>query len=374
MCRRQLAADLELELLSGDVAAADPEAERWRLFDTTAQALSHAPRGLVVVLDDVHAADDSSLALLVHLARHLSRRPAKLLLFATYRSTEHEVLGEHLAEVAREPAVEHLALAGLDLAAVGTWLAAVAGPVDRAGEIHAATGGNAFLVGELAREPPAQGPLVAPATVRGAIRRRIAGLSAPAGPVLDAAAILGPEFTVGVVAAIVGRPALACLDVLGEAEHAGLVEPAGSPGRYRFVHGLVPAAVEADLRSRGPQRAAPRRGRSDRALLRPRPRAAAGSAGPPLGDRGRGRRGRPHGRHLGAQGRRRGVAPHRLGGGRAPVPAGPGGGRRRARRRGARRACSARWPPRTWLRAGWTTPRRPAATRRTPRAASGGPT
>ena len=244
---RQLAADLELELLSGDVAAADPEAERWRLFDTTAQALSQAPRGLVVVLDDVHAADDSSLALLVHLARHLSRRPAKLLLFATYRSTEHEVLGEHLAEVAREPAVEHLALAGLDLAAVGTWLAAVAGPVDRAGEIHAATGGNAFLVGELAREPPAQGPLVAPATVRGAIRRRIAALSAPAGPVLDAAAILGPEFTVGVVAAIVGRPALACLDVLGEAEHAGLVEPAGPPGRYRFVHGLVPAAVEADL-------------------------------------------------------------------------------------------------------------------------------
>ena len=244
---RQLAEDLQLDVLLGDVDTADPEAERWRRFEATAQALSEAPRGLVVVLDDVHAADGSSLALLVHLARHLSRRPAKLLLFATYRSTEHDVLDELLAELAREPAVAHLSLAGLDRAAVSRWLVAVEGPVDRTGEIHAATGGNAFLVDELAREPLPEGPLVAPATVRSAIRRRIDRLGPEARPVLDVAAVLGGEFAAGVVAAIVERPALACLDVLGDAEQAALVEPAGPPGRYRFVHDLVRGAVEAEL-------------------------------------------------------------------------------------------------------------------------------
>jgi uncharacterized membrane protein YqaE (UPF0057 family) len=64
---------------------------------------------------------------------------------------------------------------------------------------------------------------------------------------LRAAAIVGREFSVALVAAVIGRPVLRCLVPLEEAVAAGLVEPAETPGRHRVVHALVRDAVEAGL-------------------------------------------------------------------------------------------------------------------------------
>ena len=49
------------------------------------------------------------------------------------------------------------------------------------------------------------------------------------------------------LAAVVGRPPLECLDLLGEAGRLGLVEPDGGPGRHRFVDATVHEAVLAVL-------------------------------------------------------------------------------------------------------------------------------
>jgi DNA-binding NarL/FixJ family response regulator len=60
---------------------------------------------------------------------------------------------------------------------------------------------------------------------------------------LSAAAVMGHRFDVDALAVVTGRPALACLDLLGEAAAAGVVEPDGGPDRYRFVDAAEGEAI-----------------------------------------------------------------------------------------------------------------------------------
>ena len=66
----------------------DPEGARFRLFDSTASFLRAASdaQPIVLVLDDLHAADTPSLLLLQFLARSL--REARIVLVGSYRDTE----------------------------------------------------------------------------------------------------------------------------------------------------------------------------------------------------------------------------------------------------------------------------------------------
>ena len=100
-----------------DVAAQ----ERFRRCEAVRDALhaAAAPAGLFVLLDDLHWADAGTLRLLVHVARAV---PDRLVLVATYRTTEHAteaVFGESLAALAVEPVVERIILTGLSEEEVG---------------------------------------------------------------------------------------------------------------------------------------------------------------------------------------------------------------------------------------------------------------
>src|SRR3712207_8811480 len=64
---------------------------------------------------------------------------------------------------------------------------------------------------------------------------------------LQAASIVGRDFSVAVVAPIVGIPVLGCLGWLDQATDAGFTERTSLSGEYRFVHDLVREAVEAGL-------------------------------------------------------------------------------------------------------------------------------
>jgi DNA-binding CsgD family transcriptional regulator/tetratricopeptide (TPR) repeat protein len=242
--------------------------QRWRLFDAAGRFLRGcaARAGLVVVLDDLHWADEPSLLLLEHLVHQLEAGDIRLLVLASYRDTEAgpgSALGDLLPSLGGGRASERLHLRGLDEDAVRSCLGAVSGrevPVATGRAVHELTGGNSFFVGELGRqllEDPgllAAGPgppwrVAVPQGVRAAIRRRLDRLPPPCRELLRAASVIGQQFPVGVLAAMVGAPAVVCLGVLDEAAAAGLVEPASPPGRYRFVHDLVCDAVEADLAS-----------------------------------------------------------------------------------------------------------------------------
>src|SRR5262249_35729322 len=71
-------------------AGSGPE-QRFRVFDAVTRLLRRLgePRGLLLVIDDLHWADRVSVLLLGHLARDLG--PSRLLVLVTYRDTESAV-------------------------------------------------------------------------------------------------------------------------------------------------------------------------------------------------------------------------------------------------------------------------------------------
>ncbi|HVN50206.1 MAG TPA: LuxR C-terminal-related transcriptional regulator, partial [Acidimicrobiales bacterium] len=202
----------------------------------------------LVVLDDLHRADEPSLVLLGHVARDL--HDSRTLVVATQRDVGHGASAARqtlLAGLVREPGTEVLVVPGLDPDSVGELLHAsgVDAPPTLARDVWQRTHGNAFLVCELARASASlDDPALVPGPVADVTRHRLASLSADAQDVLRAAAVLGPEFSVGVVAAMRDEPVLELLGPIDEATTAGFVVASARPGDYRFTHDLVRSAIE----------------------------------------------------------------------------------------------------------------------------------
>ena len=240
-------------------AGADPESERFARFETVAQTLiaTADQRSLVILLEDMHQADPASLRLLGHVAARVDASP--VLLVATHRSSaadQAEGFATVLDDLGRRSSTRRLELAGLDAGATGALLRAAgdtAALLDDAGKdvvarVYAVSGGNPLLVGELARHLGAGGDLeTVPRSVRDGVRVRLGRLSPWTAEVVRTAAVIGRTFPAGLVATATGRPAISCLEAIDDAVAAGLVEPTGRPGEFRFVHALVRDAVEATL-------------------------------------------------------------------------------------------------------------------------------
>lgn len=252
--------DVDLAGLAPDVFASDPvptgegsTEDRFRQFDAVGQLLGHvtARYPLVIVFDDAHWADQPSLLLLQHLARTL--RDERLLVMVNYRETE-PTQSSLVVGLLREPVTRQVHLRGLDAPAVRRQLAAVVGhDVDstQVEQVHAFTGGNPFFVAEVGRaladRLPGAAPVPVTASVRESINARLGRLSPESARLLRAGSIVGSEFSLGVVAAMIGLPVPSCLAPLDEAVTAGLVEAPSTAGNYRFAHALVRDAVEAGL-------------------------------------------------------------------------------------------------------------------------------
>src|SRR4051812_30180960 len=136
---------------------ADPEESRFRLLAATGGFLKRAAASqpLVLVVDDLHAADDASTAMLQFLAPALL--DASVLIVATYRDTEVGVdhrLSHALGELARRTDCVQLVLTGLsgdDTAHFVELSAGIAPMPALAAAIHDVTSGNPLFVNELVR-------------------------------------------------------------------------------------------------------------------------------------------------------------------------------------------------------------------------------
>jgi DNA-binding SARP family transcriptional activator len=228
----------------------DPAVARFRLHRAVYSYLAEVARQrpVLVVLDDLHDADDETLALLARLAPELA--DARVLLVATLREGEgrqgegSDRLACALAELARQ-LPRRLCLAGLDDLAVGELVRAVCTrPVDDETIISVArrTGGNPFFVTETARLLEAEGPAatstVVPAGVRDVLARRIARLPGTARTMLSHAAVIGPRIDIDVLTELADGDADAVLEGIEPALLAGLVvEP--ETGRLEFSHTLI---------------------------------------------------------------------------------------------------------------------------------------
>ena len=210
---------------------------------TWSEALRAAAHpALLVVLDDVHRADEPSLLVLRHLADRLADAP--LLVLATFRDVEPaDTLRRALPELLRAGAVERLDLRRFDLDDVRAQLA----DPREAERVLDVTGGNPLFVREVARAI-ADGmwrPDRPPATVREVVAARLERVSEPCRTLVRAAAVVGRDFPLGLVAATLEVPVVECLPAVDEAVAWGLVEELGSD--YRFCHALTRDAVAASL-------------------------------------------------------------------------------------------------------------------------------
>ena len=230
--------------------------ERFSRYDdvTTAIAGTGTERPTVIVIDDAHWADESSLLLLRHVANRISDLP--LLVTVTARDREpRSPLRSHLADLVRVSGAERLDLHGLAEDEVRAQLSLVvdAAMADgRAREVADVTSGNPFFVRELARAL-ADGTWTRgapPATVRDLVVARLRAVSTGCRNLLEAAAIVGRRFSLTVVAAALGTSGTELLDAADEAIGYGLIVRAGDDiESYRFVHALTRDAVESSLDS-----------------------------------------------------------------------------------------------------------------------------
>lgn len=227
--------------------------DRFRQFDAVGRLLRGvaARTPLVVVLDDVHWADQPSLLLLQHVARTLTDE--RVLFLVNYRDTErtHSAI---VTDLLREPVTREMHLAGLPAPAVAKQLASAVGTEvsdHEAEEVRALTRGNPFFVGEMARvlgdrRAGVRSSLVT-TSVREAIGARLHRLSPECVRLLQAASIVGREVPVALVAAVAGVPVARCLGPFDEAVAAGFLEVGPAPAEHQFTHALVRDAIEAGL-------------------------------------------------------------------------------------------------------------------------------
>jgi DNA-binding SARP family transcriptional activator/tetratricopeptide (TPR) repeat protein len=255
----------------GEPLRADPESERYALFEAVAalvEAMTHQRR-VLLVLDDLHWATNPTLLLLRHLIR--SERPLRVLLLGTYRQTELDAghqLVQLLADLHRDASVRLLSIVGLEEPAIAALLETAVGHALNGGAsqlVHALgaqTAGNPFFICELLAHLVESGAtsvglehsggvaaaeLEAPVGLRHVIGQRVARLLAPAVSALSVAAVAGATFSFVLLEHVLGERS-GVLDALDEAVAAGLLTEAGH-GEYVFAHALVRQTIYGQLGS-----------------------------------------------------------------------------------------------------------------------------
>ncbi len=235
----------------------ETEGARFRLFDSAGRFLKNAAaaRPLVLVLDDLHAADEPSLLLLRFVAGELGS--SRILVVGTYRDVDPMVrdpLASTLAELAREQVTRRIELSGLTPAHVARYIELSGGatpPAELNATIHAETEGNPLFVGEVVRLLAAEGRLAdvdvrdlwtlgIPQGVREVIGRRLGRLSEECMRVLTLASVLGREFGLNALERLSELHADELIEVLDEAVAARVLAAVpGTHGRLRFAHALI---------------------------------------------------------------------------------------------------------------------------------------
>jgi tetratricopeptide (TPR) repeat protein len=252
----------------------DPESERYLLFGAAAglleEACADAP--IVLILDDLHWADRPTLSLLRHVIG--ASTALRLLVIGTYRDSDlsrGNPLSELLAELHREQRAERIALRGLAESDVNAIMTAAAGHeldatgIALAGEVARETDGNPFFVSELLRHlvesaalfrdaagrwrlSGSLGELGLPQSVREVVSQRVARLGEETGRVLGVAAVIGRDFDVELLGAVLELGEDDLLDRLDEATQASVLnESSEVPGRFSFAHALINHTLYEDL-------------------------------------------------------------------------------------------------------------------------------
>jgi DNA-binding NarL/FixJ family response regulator/Tfp pilus assembly protein PilF len=245
----------------------DPEQEKRHLFTAlahffTSEANKHP---VLLIIEDMHWSDDTSLEFLHYLARHCLAHP--LLILLTYRSDEVQPSLRHfLAHLDRERLAQEISLLHLTGREVEAMLRAIfalppSARLELPEPIYTLTEGNPFFLEELLKslistgdifyengrwQGKPLGELRIPRSVQDAVQQRTDCLHERARHVLSLAAVAGRRFDFTLLQQLTHHDEQELLSVLKELIAAQLVVEE-SEERFAFRHALTRQAVYADL-------------------------------------------------------------------------------------------------------------------------------
>ena len=265
--------------------SADAESERSLLFGAVVDLLARvsAVAPVVIVLDDLHWADRSTIELLQHVVA--ADRVLRVLVIGTFRDSEIALghpLADALAALRREQGVERMPLRGLADDELLALLETNAGhELTEQGlalrdALTAETEGNPFFVGEILRHLAETHALYRdesgwwvtsadlraeglPVSVREVIGHRVARLGEDTRRVLALAAVIGREFDVDLLSRIVDISDATLADLCDRAVDAAILTEGEVAGRFAFTHALFEHTLYEGL-------SATRRARAHRAV------------------------------------------------------------------------------------------------------------
>jgi DNA-binding CsgD family transcriptional regulator/tetratricopeptide (TPR) repeat protein len=220
-----------------------------RLLEALLAVLRHlaADRPLLFVVEDIHWADPSTLALLGYLGRNLG---GAMVLMATYRSDElhrrHPLL-PFVAELERRGGVERIELRPFEAPDVAQLVRAIRAdaPAALIDQLSERSDGNAFFIEELLAAGTAIGML--PATLREALLARVATLTEPTQDLLRVASAAGAHIAIPLLGIVSGLEEDEVHARVREAveHHILTLEPA--TGELAFRHALMREAIYEGL-------------------------------------------------------------------------------------------------------------------------------
>ncbi|MDX1520555.1 MAG: tetratricopeptide repeat protein, partial [Anaerolineae bacterium] len=246
----------------------EPKQEQLRLMNSLARYIERATeeQPWLLILDDLHWVDQSSLQLLHYLARHCGSMA--LLIIGTYRDTD--LLDDHplldtLHDLQRSPGYRQYVLDRLTEAEVGQMLAAMWAqqiPDSLTRKIYEVTEGNPFYVEEVVKGMMDDGTAARldgawvfsstveirlPKSVRDAVLRRITYLRQDTQKLLRQAAVLGRTFNFDDLQQMSGLSEWELLERLDEALERQLVEEAPAETMLRFRHAEIQHVLYHEL-------------------------------------------------------------------------------------------------------------------------------
>jgi DNA-binding NarL/FixJ family response regulator/Tfp pilus assembly protein PilF len=260
----------ELRELFGEPSpqpAGDPEREKHQLFQALLQPIVRLARGapLLLIVEDLHWGDDTSLEFLQSVARRTRDLPVVLLV--TYRSDEVDrSLAHFLAELDRGRATVELSLHRLGRPEVARMIGAIFGATDPplpdlVTTLHELTDGNPFFIEEVLKSLTMSGQVVyrdgawgqelvgdlqIPRSVHDAVQQRSARLSDDAQRLLVHAAVAGRRFDLPLLAHVSGTSDAVMLASTKELIAAQLVVEE-SEDHFAFRHALTQQAIYSGL-------------------------------------------------------------------------------------------------------------------------------
>jgi tetratricopeptide (TPR) repeat protein/KaiC/GvpD/RAD55 family RecA-like ATPase len=257
---------------SGKTEMLSPEVWKDQALAAVAETVHTIARQapMILVIEDLHWADSASLALLHYLSR-VVKDSDKVLLLATFRSEDLTTdaeghphpLAETLRMMRREDLFAEIKLPSLDVASVSKLVESMIGSCmqqEFTDKLVVQSGGSPLFIVESLRMINENGGLVRdgacfrldvdkvsiPSKVKDIILRRLSSLKREQRRVLDAAAVIGVTFDLGLLSSVLGQDSLLVVEALGTiAQSTSLLVCEGEA--FRFDHAKSREALYEEI-------------------------------------------------------------------------------------------------------------------------------